>query len=342
MDHAPSDAAPRKQETSSLFKPYRWAMGVASGYLLLAGVYIIFSGEMARRLTDSVEQLKVVEQVKGIVYVVVTAILLYLVLVTLLRRIHEAQLALSRQNSALIRAERQSSAAVFARSVAHDINNVLTVLAGQAHMIARAAGDDRQLRKRMDTVNQALDELKTLSTRLRDLGKQLPNEQSKVDLRHVVEKTLDLAVLHHRLADCHVETRLDDVGTLTSFAPLIQQSVMNLLLNAAEAVDGQGHIRVSLSTDRDTVTLVVEDDGPGIDPSKRDDIFTPFISSKSEGSGLGLVSVKACAEAHDGAVHIDDSPLGGARFVMTLKRDPRAHIDPTAVPPHPSDNLVTT
>ena len=97
---------------------------------------------------------------------------------------------------------------------------------------------------------------------------------------------------------------------------LLRQMMLNLLLNAAEATGGKGRIRVGLVNSPAGYVLSVGDDGPGVPPEYRDRLFQPFFTTKPSGTGLGLLSVKAAAQAHGAAVDYAASELGGADFLV--------------------------
>jgi signal transduction histidine kinase len=101
---------------------------------------------------------------------------------------------------------------------------------------------------------------------------------------------------------------------------LIDRMLLNLILNAADATNGAGRIEVRLTGDAETVFIEVLDDGPGIADDAKAAIFEAFYTSKPHGLGLGLVSVKVCAEAHGGSVEVSRSDLGGAAFRVRLPR----------------------
>jgi len=100
----------------------------------------------------------------------------------------------------------------------------------------------------------------------------------------------------------------------------LRQVLMNLTLNALEATPSGGEVRVSVTPRANDVLVAVDDSGSGIDAAARQRIFEPFFSTKAAGSGLGLPIVHAIVTQHGGAVGVDDSPLGGARFWFTLHR----------------------
>ena len=93
---------------------------------------------------------------------------------------------------------------------------------------------------------------------------------------------------------------------------------MNMILNAAEATGVSGAIQVRLRRIGGRAEIEVHDDGPGIDADLEEKIFEPFFTSKANGNGLGLLSLRLCAEQHHGEIRLDRSELGGACLVLSL------------------------
>jgi signal transduction histidine kinase len=98
----------------------------------------------------------------------------------------------------------------------------------------------------------------------------------------------------------------------------LQQVMMNLVLNAIEAMPGGGSIRASARLDNNCVELVLDDSGPGIPVERRERIFEPFFTTKAQGSGLGLPLVHAILTQHGGSITVNGAPSGGARFIIRL------------------------
>jgi signal transduction histidine kinase len=92
----------------------------------------------------------------------------------------------------------------------------------------------------------------------------------------------------------------------------------NLLINSAHAMHGKGRIRVAVETVDASCQIAFIDSGPGIPSEIREKIFTPFFTTKSRGSGLGLPTAKRLIEAHDGEIAIDCPPAGGTSVVVRL------------------------
>ena len=93
---------------------------------------------------------------------------------------------------------------------------------------------------------------------------------------------------------------------------------LNLLLNAAQATSGRGHVRVSIASDDLSATVAVADDGPGIPDEIRARIFEPFFTTKHRGTGLGLPTARRVVERHRGTIEVDCPPSGGTVVTVTL------------------------
>ena len=110
----------------------------------------------------------------------------------------------------------------------------------------------------------------------------------------------------------------------------LMQLVLNLVLNAVDALDGGGRVRVTAEPSAGGVQLVVQDNGPGVAGSVRDRLFEPFVTTKEvgKGTGLGLAVCRGLVEAVGGSISLDLAFTGGARFVVELPRstDPSSDI----------------
>jgi signal transduction histidine kinase len=159
---------------------------------------------------------------------------------------------------------------------------------------------------RLETERTSIDEVLNAAVMTAD-GKA---RRGNIDLALTIEP--DLPLLH---ADQH---QLCQVFT-------------NLIINAFEAMEGRGRIRVVAETGQveedhgpdgithvPTIVVQVTDDGPGVPPEVVDKIFNPFFTTKAQGSGLGLAIVRKIVDAHDGRIDISSAPGRGTRFVVTL------------------------
>jgi two-component system NtrC family sensor kinase len=102
--------------------------------------------------------------------------------------------------------------------------------------------------------------------------------------------------------------------------------LLNLLLNAAQAMPNGGEIRVRTEAAEipSRIRIRISDTGTGIPPDVQAKLFTPFFSTKEHGTGLGLALTKKVIESHQGAIRVESEPGRGTTFILTLPKDPRA------------------
>ncbi|RFP22717.1 two-component sensor histidine kinase [Duganella sp. BJB488] len=207
-------------------------------------------------------------------------------------------------------------------SVSHELRTPIARLEfGLELLRERHADDDPALQKRIAAMETDVEELKTLVNELLSLT-QLDQAQS------MPRQTFELAPL---LRECtppaHLHQRFNasiagDLGELQGDARLLARAVNNLLGNAAKYAVGR--IVLSAARDGGALRIAVEDDGPGIPSEARERVFEPFYRLEREqdyaasGYGLGLAITAKAVQLHGGAIAVDDSPLGGARFTITL------------------------
>lgn len=170
----------------------------------------------------------------------------------------------------------------------------------------------------VDETRQGADHLKSVVGDLKLLARTtVTPEQACIDQCIGAALTVLTHQLKHR---CQVERDLQCKHLLLVVRSQITQLIINLVHNAAQAVPQGGRIKISSHSAEGVVTVTIEDNGPGIPPHQRSEVFTPFFTSKAGGTGLGLPIVARIAHSHGGDVQLDSSPdLGGARFTVALR-----------------------
>jgi len=300
-------------------KSFRYAAYLSVGYLLVAGVYIRVSSHVAANLARNVGELETMERFKGQVFVVVTGALLWGLSWFLFSRIERSNEARAKERQALMLVQSKAFAGELAASVAHDFNNLMMVLRSGVDEIAELPDtsiEPATIREMRDALTGA----KNLTERLaRTARGERAGRQDVHSLTTLVTETVRLIRKLPRVsgrtvevvAPSHARTLLDPV--------VVEQIVVNLLLNAADACGLGGTVRLEVGEDAHHVWLLVHDNGPGLPDSERMAVFEPFRSTKG-GMGLGLLSVRACAEASNGKLIVGKSPLGGAKFEVRWQK----------------------
>jgi signal transduction histidine kinase len=239
------------------------------------------------------------------------------------RRTQELEASLEQIRSAqqqLLHMERLGTMGLLAAGVAHDLRNILVSLGYvQSVLEERAAAPDvlESVQVGSQGVTNLVQTLEVMLSFTRGGGMSLemhPLEPSLVIRDAIAIARMDLAYRMHK-----VTVRTDEgLPRVRGDRQKLTQVVVNLLRNALQATAG-GRVSVEATRDGDRVVLAVEDEGPGVPPAVRENLFKPFVSSKSEGGlGMGLYMAKLIADSHHGEIAVVDRPTGGSRFEVRL------------------------
>jgi signal transduction histidine kinase len=136
-----------------------------------------------------------------------------------------------------------------------------------------------------------------------------------------IGQIVELARRHPDVRFCALRMGDTAPGVLPLHKELFEQAVLNLIVNAAQAAGSRGQIELAVVRTAQALVLEVHDNGPGISDEKADAIFEAGFTTKSAGSGLGLLSVQAFAASCRGRISVARSPLGGAVFRLALPLD---------------------
>jgi signal transduction histidine kinase len=239
------------------------------------------------------------------------------------------------------RLNRLETAALLSGGLAHDLRNVLNTLVLHAEVGSELTANPVKARSHFESVRtgamRAADLVSIIRRQLR--GEELDAEPVVVPLPAAVREMLALLrPAYPRGLKPILEVQAPDAAVRVPEAVQLDQIVLNLVLNAMQAMDGRPepklHITVALASLADApgqVVLTVEDNGPGMPPEVRARCFDPYFTTKAakSGTGLGLAVVRALTvDVLGGAIAVEESAWGGARFVVRL---PAA--TPTMAPP---------
>jgi signal transduction histidine kinase len=228
-----------------------------------------------------------------------------------------------------VEAQRMESLGRLAGGIAHDFNNLLGVILNYAAVIAKRAGPDGRIAEDARRIQEAADHGTDLVRQLLLFSRQEGPVARRFDVRPVVDEMVELVVrpfaprveivVHHADADCAVAADRGQLG----------QVLLNLLLNARDAIDGNGHVDVVTTKHLDgfgdfsapVVVIEVVDDGIGMSDAVRARAFEPFFTTKADGSGLGLSAAYGSITAVGGQITIDSEPGAGTTVRVILPFD---------------------
>jgi len=225
----------------------------------------------------------------------------------------------------LLQSEKVATMGSLLAGVAHELNNPLAVLMGQATLLQRGAKDS-PLVQRAEKILVAAERCCRVVKNFLALARQRPPERGDVVLNQVVAEAVEL--LAYELRTDNVEVRLDaadDLPPLWADAHQLHQVLVNIVANAHQAMRHHpGPRLISIATrsdaERPRVHLEVTDTGPGIPAETRARIFEPFFTTKpaGEGTGLGLSLCRGIVEEHGGVITVESEPGRGTTFAITL------------------------
>jgi signal transduction histidine kinase len=165
---------------------------------------------------------------------------------------------------------------------------------------------------RIDALNDLIQDLLLYS-------RPRPLRRTPLDLQPLLEEAL--TQMRRDPAAAKVATELAGADANLSGDPdLLRATFLNLFLNAAQAMGGQGTIRVTVAADEHNNTITIADTGPGIPADIRDRVFEPFFTTKSRGGGLGLAIARRTIELHGGTIVLDCPTTGGTVMTVVLPR----------------------
>ena len=221
----------------------------------------------------------------------------------------------------LLRSERLAAIGQLAASVSHEIDNPVGIILGNAELLLEDLKPDDPLREDVAAIIEECRRCKRITGGLLGFARSPEGRLDRVELNQLVEETtasLQPQKLFKDL-DLTINSCAEDL-CVTGDADQLRQVLINILLNAAQALQGSGYIEISLAKQSDLGLIYVDDNGAGIPEADREKVFQPFFSTKAhdEGTGLGLPLCRKLVEAQGGEIYACHAPLGGARLAVSL------------------------
>lgn len=238
---------------------------------------------------------------------------------------HAIEEELNRQRDALFQSEKLSALGELLAGIAHELNNPLSVLVGQALLLKETA-EDSQIVERAEKIGNAADRCARIVKTFLAMARQQPIKRSNQDVNELIEAAIELTAYQIRSNDIALSTRFDrGLPRIWIDGDQITQVITNLILNATQAVadnEGERRLRLTSSFRKRTGEVIIKviDNGPGVPENLASRIFEPFFTTKEVGigTGIGLAFCHRVMEFHGGRIKIENGDQGGAAFVIRL------------------------
>lgn len=241
-------------------------------------------------------------------------------------RLEEANLALAQAQEDLIRSARLASVGQLAAGIAHEVGNPLAAVVGYVDLLqAECRGQSGEapplVADLLGRTSRELDRIHHILRDLIDYARPSHEGKGKAQVAQVLDETLSTLGYQPGFRELELELELEPSLPDVAIPPgKLHQVLVNLLLNANDAMEGQGTVCIAARRLEERVELAVRDSGPGIPPEVVDQLFEPFFTTKPTGSGvgLGLATSQSIVRSFGGELQARNHEQGGAVFVLSL------------------------
>lgn len=227
----------------------------------------------------------------------------------------------------LVTLNRSATVTRVVAGVFHELNNSLQVIGGLAELLQDTPGIPSSVADGLQRIHEQNAKAGVAIAEVMAFARQKTDERGRVNMRDLTTRAVRLRTFSIGRARLTIVYQPPKIGVVDvqGFANLLLQVVLNLIVNAEQALAGQqgGTIRVELELSAGWVAVRVSDNGPGIDPAVADRLFEPFVTTRSrdESSGLGLAVARQIAEQHGGTMTLEPTSAG-ASFALRLPTAP--------------------
>jgi two-component system, cell cycle sensor histidine kinase and response regulator CckA len=219
----------------------------------------------------------------------------------------------------LRQAQKMEAVGKLAGGIAHDFNNVMTAVSGCADLLLSELDFDDPRRSRVEVIAQSAERATNLTRQLLAFSRRQVLRLEPIDLAEVVG-AMDGMLCRLLPPNIGIDYSLGDGAFARVDRPQLEQVLLNLALNARDAMPRGGRLVIGVRADGDAAELTVADDGIGIDADTLERIFEPFFTTKRNGTGLGLSTVDGIVGQSGGTTAVESTPGRGTTFTIRLPR----------------------
>lgn len=227
----------------------------------------------------------------------------------------------------LAQTERLATLGELMAGVAHEVRNPLTAIRGYVQIIRQQTSLPVH-QEYLSVVLKEIDSINRVIQQLLDFSRPRQSQWQQVLLNSLIDETLILVQTSGVQARIAFNVEQDkELSAIVADRELLKQVILNILINAVQAISTCGEIRIrTLSYSATQQAVIIEDNGCGIDIALQKKIFDPFFTTKASGTGLGLALSQRIINAHQGDIHVASMPGCGATFTLILPINPQGNL----------------
>lgn len=229
--------------------------------------------------------------------------------------------SLRQMNEQLTRTEKLAAMGTLAAGVAHEVNNPLASISSLIQMMRSHGRLDEDTKEKLSLISSQIDRISQVTHDLTDFSRTRPAAKGPVAVNDVIETSLRLAGFDPQFQALEVTKDLSPtLPSIYADAGQLQQVVLNMLLNARDAMPDGGRLNLATAHHNGTLSIEIADSGPGLDGERAKHAFDPFYTTKptGRGTGLGLAVCYGIVTAHGGTIEIARNNGKGAKFTIVL------------------------
>lgn len=219
----------------------------------------------------------------------------------------------------LIRTEKLASIGQLAAGVAHEINNPLGTITIYAHLLQKGLDPDDPRKEDVSLIISEAIRAKEIVQGLLSFARETKLRTGPTNVNDLLADVLGLVVNQSLFHNIKIKEEFSqDLPTIVADETQIKQVFLNIILNAAQAMEGNGELTIVTTQEQNEIKVRISDTGPGIPPEIMGNLFNPFFTTKEKGTGLGLAIVYGIIERHQGKVDVETELGKGTTFILSL------------------------
>ncbi len=226
-----------------------------------------------------------------------------------------------KKNEELLQSRKLASIGTLASGVAHELNNPLNNIYLAAQILSREVGEEECQPVIKETVGDIFSQtlrVKRIVNDLLEFSREKPPDLRKTNIVGIIEDVISQMKSSGEIAGITYNIDSPGIFEIDADRHLLEQVFINLVGNAADAMEGKGLLHISVSEKNSSAVIKVTDTGKGILPKDASRIFDPFFTTKEKGTGLGLAIVYNIIEKHKGKIEVKSEPFKGTTFTIVL------------------------